>query len=156
MIEIFRSKSHWELKTSLSLPISIHRVFSFFADASNLEELTPKWLHFQILKPGKIEMKAGQTIDYRLKLHGFPIRWRSLITDWNPPYHFCDLQIKGPYRLWRHDHFFEEIEDGCIVRDQVQYNLIGGRLINGLFVEPDLHKIFEFRCQKLKQTFGVA
>lgn len=128
-------------------------VFSFFADARNLELLTPPWLRFSILTPGSIEMRKGARIQYRLRLHGFPLRWESEITAWEPPCYFVDEQRLGPYRQWVHEHIFEEHAEGTRVRDRVQYAVFGGRLVNWLFVEPDLRRIFDYRRRKLGQLF---
>jgi len=133
-------------------------VFEFFSRAENLEALTPHWLHFSILSPRPIEMKAGTRIRYRLRLHGIPMRWESEITAWDPPHRFVDEQRTGPCRLWIHEHQFLEHEGGTKVRDTVQYAAAGGEMVHRLFVAPDLNRIFEFHRQKLaeilRQTSG--
>jgi len=129
-------------------------VFLFFADARNLELITPPWLRFRILSPGKIEMQAGCRIDYGLRLHGIPIRWQSEITVWEPPHRFVDEQRKGPYRLWIHEHTFEEADGGTWVRDRVRYAVPGGILIQRFVVEPDLAKIFEYRRRELSRILA--
>ena len=96
-IEVESVRKGWRLRTEQRLPQQPENVFPFFADAGNLEKLTPGYLHFQILTPLPIEMRKGALIDYRLRLRGVPIRWRTEITEWDPPYRFVDSQIKGPY-----------------------------------------------------------
>jgi ligand-binding SRPBCC domain-containing protein len=123
--------------------------FAFFADARNLERLTPPWLHFEILSPGAVDLEAGSLIDYRLRLRGVPIRWQSEITVWQPPSRFDDVQRKGPYRLWEHTHSFEPIGDGTLVRDLVVYAVPGDVLVNRLVVKPDLERVFDFRARQL-------
>src|SRR5579871_5848818 len=86
------------------LPRPLEEVFPFFADAGNLPILTPPWLHFHILTTRPIEMRRGALIDYRLRIHGLPIRWQSEIVEWDPPHRFVDEQRRGPYRLWHHEH----------------------------------------------------
>ncbi len=140
-------------EAEIILPGSIAEVFSFFADARNLETLTPPWLNFEILTPGTVEMKRGTLIDYRLRLHGFPLRWRSEITAWEPPFRFVDQQRHGPYRLWIHEHNFSECNQGTLVQDRIEYATWGGRFIQKLLVLPDLKKIFAYRHDKLKQIF---
>jgi hypothetical protein len=141
------------LDSEMVIPHPRERVFCFFADARNLELLTPPWLKFSILTPGPIKMRTGTRIQYRLRLHGMPLRWESEITTWEPPYHFVDEQRVGPYRQWIHEHIFEEHEGGTRVLDRVKYAVLGGRLINWLFVAPDLRRIFDYRRQKLSQLF---
>jgi len=129
-------------------------VFAFFADAGNLEAITPESLQFQILTPRPIEMRAGTLIDYRLKLAGVPFHWQTRIETFDPPYSFSDLQAKGPYRRWHHWHEFHEVPAGTITVDRVEYELpLGpfGRLARTLFVERNLDQIFEHRRLRLQQ-----
>jgi ligand-binding SRPBCC domain-containing protein len=130
-------------------------VFPFFADAKNLGTVTPPWLHFEILTPGYIEMGIGALIDYRISLHGIPLRWRTRITAWEPPFRFVDEQIKGPYRRWIHEHRFVESGTGTLCYDKVRYAILGGRIVQRLFVEPDVKRIFDFRSAKLTELFGA-
>jgi ligand-binding SRPBCC domain-containing protein len=128
-------------------------LFEFFSDASRLELLTPSWLKFQVLTPGPIRISQGVLIDYRLRLHGIPLRWRSRISVWEPPVRFVDEQVRGPYKFWRHEHRFEETPVGTLCHDRVEYGVPGGRIINALFVRPDLAKVFAFRQQQLASFF---
>ena len=144
----------YEIKSEITLPQPLADVFPFFSDARNLERLTPDWLKFEVLTPDPIEMTAGTLIEYRLRLRGVPIRWRSEITAWEPPYRFVDEQRRGPYRAWIHEHTFEERDGQTIARDHVQYDHLGGRLVNRLLVGPDVAKIFAFRRQKMEEIFG--
>lgn len=141
------------LERSVFLPHSIDRVFDFFARAENLESLTPPLLKFEILTPVPIEMRVGAMIDYRLRLHGIPLRWRSEITVWDPPYRFVDEQRRGPYRLWIHEHRFREAEGGTWVDDEVKYAVPGGTLIRNLFVAPNLREVFNYRHEQLRELF---
>jgi ligand-binding SRPBCC domain-containing protein len=135
------------------LPRPRGEVFPFFADAHNLETLTPPWLKFEVLTPPPIVMRPGLLIDYRITVHHLPIRWRTEIIEWNPPTSFVDTQLKGPYSLWHHTHTFEEREGGTLCRDRVRYRPIGGALINWLFVRRDVEKIFQYRQQRLRELF---
>lgn len=137
----------------LWLPQARARVFPFFADARNLETITPPWLKFEVLTPGPIEMRAGTRIDYRLRIRGFPVRWQSEITAWEPEHRFVDEQRRGPYRLWRHTHTFEEREGGTLCRDEVEYAVFGGALINWLLVRRDVEMIFRYRQEVLTRLF---
>lgn len=128
-------------------------VFAFFSNAHNLAKITPPELHLNILTPAPIEMSAGTLIDYRLKLHGIPIRWQTEIIEWNPPHGFVDVQRRGPYRLWRHMHTFSETADGILVNDFVEYAVWGNQLVDKFFVRPDIEKIFAYRSEQLEKIF---
>ncbi|HXV13382.1 MAG TPA: SRPBCC family protein [Candidatus Krumholzibacteria bacterium] len=127
-------------------------VFSFFADARNLEFITPPWLRFHITTAGPIRMERGARVDYRIRLRGVPVRWTSEILEWSPPYRFVDVQVRGPYRLWEHTHEFFEVAGGTLVRDEVRYALPMGRLGEiavRRFVAKDVARIFEYRRDAL-------
>lgn len=98
-------------------------------------------------------MGQGTRIDYRLRIRCIPISWQSEITHWEPPYGFTDRQIKGPYLLWIHEHWFVPRQGGTIVGDDVQYAAPGGMLVQRLLVGPDLNRIFEYRHRTLAQLF---
>jgi ligand-binding SRPBCC domain-containing protein len=129
--------------------VSPDEVFPFFADARNLEAVTPPWLGFRVVTPGPISMAAGALIEYRLRLHGVPLRWRTTIAVWDPPRRFVDVQLSGPYRMWHHTHYFSRAPDGgTVMRDTVRYALpFGplGALAHRLLVQRDLDRIFDFR-----------
>ena len=146
----------YTLKAEQWLPRPLEEIFAFFADAYRLPDLTPAFLHFQVLTPKPIVMLAGTKIDYRLRLRGIPITWQSEISEWDPPYRFVDRQLRGPYRLWHHEHSFEPQNSGTLVRDTVDYAVPGGRLIHWLMVRKDLERIFAFRREKLESFFGNA
>jgi ligand-binding SRPBCC domain-containing protein len=132
----------------------LEEVFAFFSDAQNLSVITPDWLQFKIKTPPPIEMRAGTTIDYQIKLRGIPLRWRSEITAWEPPVRFVDVQRRGPYRYWIHEHAFASVgASRTIVRDRVRYAVVGGRLFHKFFVEPDLERVFNYRTRKLDEIF---
>ena len=137
------------------LPAPLEEVFPFFADARNLETITPPWLKFKVLTPAPIDMRPGARIDYRLRIRGIPIGWQSEITAWDPPHRFVDEQRRGPYRAWIHEHTFAREGAGTRVRDSVQYAAPGGELVRLLFVEPDVRQIFAFRQEFLARRFPV-
>jgi ligand-binding SRPBCC domain-containing protein len=139
------------------LPRPREEVFAFFADAANLEVLTPPWVGFTILTPLPITMARGTRIEYRIRIHGIGLRWETLIPIWEPPDRFVDEQVRGPYRRWVHEHTFESQGTATLCRDRVQYELRGGRLLAGLahrwFVRPDLERIFGYRAEQLAARF---
>jgi ligand-binding SRPBCC domain-containing protein len=146
----------FDFQAKLWLPRPRDEVFEFFSDALNLEKLTPPWLQFRVLTAVPIEMRPGTEIDYRIKIRGFPARWRSCITVWDPPHRFVDEQVRGPYRIWIHEHRFAEDSAGTTCEDHVQYAPPGGALTNYLFVARDIRNIFSYRTDRLRQIFGAG
>lgn len=139
--------------TELWLPRGRGEIFLFFAEARNLELITPPWLKFEVLTHAPIAIRAGAIIDYCIRVHGIPVRWRTEIVEWNPPHRFVDVQVRGPYTLWHHTHTFEESDGGTLCLDDVRYRPRGGTLTNWLFVRRDVRKIFAFRSERLRQVF---
>jgi ligand-binding SRPBCC domain-containing protein len=139
------------------VPRPVEEVFDFFSRVENLEALTPDSLGFQILTPLPIEMRKGQLIEYRLKFGLLTMRWQSIVSSWEPPWRFVDDQLKGPYRKWSHEHTFEEIKGGTMVRDYVQYEVPGWflePLVHAVFVAPRLRAIFDHRARAMRTHLG--
>lgn len=146
------SQGYSEFQQKCWIPLPIHEVFQFFSDAGNLEKITPLWLGFNILSQSTADIRTGTLIDYRLKLHGIPIVWRTEISSWNPPKEFTDTQLKGPYHTWKHTHRFSELGNGTLMEDQVVYKVpLGflGKIIAGSYVKNDVAKIFKYRNTKI-------
>lgn len=125
----------------------VDRVFPFFAEARNLERITPPLLGFEVVGDEPVEMRVGAIIQYRLRLHGLPVDWLTRIDEWEPGERFVDSQLAGPYRLWHHTHAFEPRGDRTLMRDTVRYALPLwplGELALPL-VRRDLARIFDFR-----------
>ena len=132
-------------------------VFAFFADPWNLERITPPFLRFRILTPHPLEVKAGALIDYRLSLFGLPFGWRTVIEAWEPGVRFVDRQLRGPYRLWRHTHGFEDAPGGTLMTDRVEYQLpLGplGEVARRLLVDRQLAAIFDHRREAVARLLG--
>jgi ligand-binding SRPBCC domain-containing protein len=146
----------FSLRTELWLPQSRDEIFEFFADPHNLDRLTPAWLQFKILTPAAIAMRQGAVLDYRLRIHGMPIRWQSEISLWDPPNRFVDRQTKGPYSLWVHEHTFAPHNGGTLVGDNVEYAVPGGTIVQRLLVAPDIARIFAYRHKILEEIFMPA
>lgn len=112
------------LRRKLTLKLSIEKIFDFFADAGNIERITPPELNFHIITQQPIQIGKGTLIDYKLKLCGLSIKWRTEITEWNPPVSFTDEALKSPYKQWIHRHTFTEIEKNkTLIEDEVKYRL---------------------------------
>lgn len=144
-----------EFKSEIWLPLPPEDLFSFFADAANLETITPPWLHFKILTPAPIDMREGTLIDYKLSIHGLPLKWRTRIDVWQPPHVFVDEQLRGPYRKWVHQHKFDPADGGTLVRDLVHYAIAFDFAVHGRLVGPDIEKIFRYRSDQLRKHFCV-
>ncbi len=132
-------------------------VFPFFAEARNLEQITPGFLHFRVLGQEPEQMGEGTLIRYSLRLRGIPIRWLTRIEQWEPSRRFVDSQLKGPYRLWHHTHDFEPDSGGTLMRDTVRYAMRAGPLgemVHRPLVAPDLAKIFDHRIERIEELFS--
>lgn len=143
----------FEQQVSRPLP----EVFGFFSRAENLEVLTPPWLNFKILEVKPEPIRQGTLINYSLRLHGIPLRWTSEIVEWEPPHRFVDLQLRGPYKQWRHEHCFEARDGGTLISDTITLALpLGalGRLVYKIKVRSDVEEIFIFRKEKIRALFG--
>jgi hypothetical protein len=148
------------------LPAPRGEVFAFFSDPANLEALTPPWLRFEVLTPRPLPRGEGALFDYRIRVRGLPIRWRTLIEVFVPGERFTDRQIAGPYALWHHTHRFEDLppsatmpSGGTRMTDTVRYRVgwgIAGRILTALWVRGDVARIFEFRKQVLAERFKPA
>ena len=158
LIERFFAAKEYVLEQSVWVRHPIPDVFPFFAAAENLERITPPELGFRIRTELPIEMKRGALIDYTIKLHGIPMKWRTEITAWDPPYSFEDTQLRGPYVKWVHTHSFVEERGGTRINDRVVYALPFGPLgrIVHPFVARQLARIFNFRTDALATRFQLA
>jgi ligand-binding SRPBCC domain-containing protein len=144
----------FSFRTQLVLPRKRDEIFRFFADARNLEVLTPPWLRFCVLTPPPIKTHPGTLIDYKLRVHGIPLKWRSEITAWEPPTCFVDEQRRGPYRTWIYEHRFEESGKGTLCTDFVRYSVFGGAVINWLLYAAMLRKSLHFEPDNCGSSFA--
>jgi uncharacterized protein (TIGR01777 family) len=148
-----------ELLVEQWVPQSVGEVFPFFSDAKNLAELTPEFLHFKILSQSTEKVESGTLIDYQIKVHGFPMTWRTRIEEWKPEQKFVDTQLKGPYKKWNHTHRFISMKGGTLLTDRVLYQLPMGRLGNivaGRKVTSDINTIFKYRFKVIEERFGSS
>ncbi|HEX8208029.1 MAG TPA: SRPBCC family protein [Solirubrobacteraceae bacterium] len=146
------------LERSQRLAAPPAEVFPFFANAQNLNAITPPSLRFRVVTPEPIVMRRGTLIQYRLGLHGFPVNWLTTIQEWDPPHRFVDVQLRGPYALWHHTHDLRDDGAGGTVMTDTVRSALGfgplGELAHRLLVRGDLERIFDFRQESVTQKFG--
>jgi ligand-binding SRPBCC domain-containing protein len=131
-------------------------VFAFFADPANLRHLTPPSLRVRLRTPAPV-MAAGAVLDYELRWLGIPLAWRAFVREYDPPYRFLDVQVRGPYARWEHRHRFLEEGGGTVVEDRVVYRLpLGpaGRALHALLVGRQLRAAWDYRTRKLGELLG--
>lgn len=136
----------FESRCRVSLPPE--EVFPFFGEVANLDRITPPWLRFRILPPVPEELRAGSRIEYALRIRGLPVRWTTEIRVWDPPRRFVDVQLRGPYLKWEHEHTFTPDGGGTLIEDRVVYRVPGGPLeplIHRWLVARDVRRIFDYR-----------
>lgn len=155
-VTIERGRRGYVLRESIELATPLADLFPFFCDAGNLDQLTPPSLRFRILSPAPIEMREGAEIEYSIRIRGLPVRWRTLISEWNPPHAFTDQQLRGPYRWWRHRHAFEDRGATTVMHDTVEYGIPGGPAVHALAVKRDLLSIFTYRSGRAAELFGAV
>lgn len=147
----------YTLHRTQTVPAPLDRVFPFFAEPANLARITPAWLAFRMVDPDGVTMRKGERIEYRIRPLGFPQRWISEISAYDPPHMFVDEQRVGPYRSWHHTHVFRAVPGGTEITDTVVYELpLGplGRLAHALFVRRQLEGIFSHRRRIVARLFA--
>ena len=149
----------YSLKKRQLVPLHLADVFMFFSKPGNLQILTPGNLGFQILTPEPLDMKEGAVIDYTIRLVGIQVRWTTLISAYDPPRKFVDIQLRGPYSFWHHTHTFTPLAEGTLIKDEVRYALpfgFIGTILHSLVVRRQLEKIFSYRAQIVERLFSDA
>lgn len=135
----------------------IEEAFEFFSDATNLERITPSQLSFKIKSQSTEDIQEGTEFVYKLKIHGFPATWKTMITNWDPPFQFVDYQLKGPYQVWFHNHLFVPTDSGTLLIDEVKFILPMPWISNYLvawFIKRDVSQIFDHRFHYMKQYYA--
>jgi ligand-binding SRPBCC domain-containing protein len=144
------------LERTQAVPVELEDAFGFFSGPENLEEITPPWLRFEVLRAPE-RLAYGSLLHYRLELFRVPIHWLTRISTWQPPRSFSDEQLVGPYPLWEHTHRFVPVPGGTEIYDHVLYRLPGGPmapLVRQAFVGRWLDEIFDYRAQRLQEILG--
>ncbi len=148
---------YYELTDHFEVAAGIDKTWGFFSAAENLALITPPWLKFEVTTPRPVRIEQDALIDYTIRQYGVPLKWRTKIIDWSPPRQFIDLQLRGPYALWLHQHTFAETAGGVACRDRVTYRLpvpLVGRMAHAAFVRRQLLEIFRFRRKAIAQHLG--
>jgi ligand-binding SRPBCC domain-containing protein len=147
----------YQLDDRFIVKADMDTVWRFFGDPQNLARITPAHLGFTVLTPSPITMQRDTVLDYTIRWAGLPVKWRTIITEWEPPRYFADLQARGPYAQWLHRHAFESSDEGVICSDRVLYKMPGGligRAMNALVVKRQLTNIFRFRRDQISKELG--
>lgn len=150
---------YYQLTDSFVVKSDLSTTWDFFSRAENLPRITPAWMRFSIRTPSPIHIQQDSILDYTIRWMGIPIGWRTRIIDWSPPRQFIDLQLRGPYALWHHQHTFTPSDEGTICTDRVLYKVpvpVVGRVMNALVVQRQLTGIFEFRRKVITEELGWA
>ena len=156
-----RSLRYHRLRRSQTVPASLERVFPFFESPDNLAMITPPSLGFRVITPGPVAMREGRVIDYHIRLGVLPVRWRSLISTYDPPFSFVDEQLRGPYAYWHHTHCFESCAQGTVLKDEVVYALPAGvpwpleSMVHAVYVQPALEHIIDYRARFYADFFDT-
>jgi ligand-binding SRPBCC domain-containing protein len=148
---------YYELTDSFVVAADISRTWEFFSTAANLPAITPPWLRFTTNMPAGMTIGSDTVLDQTIGWMGISMRWQSRIIDYSPPRQFIDLQVRGPYALWHHQHTFEAVDDGVACRDRVIYRLPiwgAGRVMHALVVRRQLMEIFRFRRKVIGERLG--
>jgi len=148
-----RTPFRLEREQRISRPLE--EVFAFFAEPQNLEVITPPWMKFHLAKCSTETIGEGTVLEYALRVRGLPMRWVSLIREWDPPHQFVDEQLHGPYRRWLHRHTFRQEGSETVIGDEVDYAVPGGALIERLLVRGELERIFGYRQTSLQQAMDA-
>lgn len=149
----------YQLERELLIPAPRDQVFAFFENPRNLAKVTPKWINFEDFTREGPPMRVGMRTKHHIKWLGIAIRWTSRIVEYDPPSLFVDAQTGGPYRFWRHEHEFESVDGGTLMRDRVRYELpfgILGHVTHRLIIERQLRGIFDYRARRIKKMFPAA
>jgi hypothetical protein len=147
----------YDLRREVLIPAPIDGVFEFFLEPANLAAITPKSVGFRDLTPEARPLRPGMKIVHQIRWFGVPLRWETLIEGYDPPHGFVDRQVKGPYKLWRHEHTFVAAPGGTLMRDHVQYELpfgILGVVTHRLIVARQLRRIFDYRGREIRKHFA--
>ncbi len=149
----------YRLHSRQSLPISKQEAWNFLSDPKNLKVLTPDRMGFTILSGGDRPMFAGQIIQYKVSpFASYSTEWITEITHVKEGEFFVDEQRFGPYSLWHHKHFLNEINGGTEMEDIIDYKVpfgVLGQWAHPILVKKQLQKIFSYREQKLVELFGT-
>lgn len=144
------------LETRLWFARSRADVFAFFADPANLPRVTPAALRLRLLTP-IVALAPGAVLDCEIRWLGLPLHWRTFIREFDPPYRFVDVQVRGPWARWEHRHRFLEDNGGTLMEDRVTYRpplgVLGGG-VHRVLLRRQLERAWEHRQRRLSELLA--
>jgi ligand-binding SRPBCC domain-containing protein len=149
----------YTIEREVIVPAPPEDAFAFFADPANLAKVMPPWLGFQLVRIDGLPMGVGTTIEYTVRALGAPQRSVVRVEEFEAGARFVDVQVRGPYRHWRHEHAFEEWHGSTLVRDRVEYELpygVLGRVANTMLVARQLQQAFDYRTLAIARLFSES
>jgi len=130
----------------------MEKAFTFFENPKNLSKITPPWLNFRMRDKNKTTVYDNAEFEYMIKLIGLQVSWRSRIVDYKPPERFTDVQIRGPYRSWIHQHVLMKSPEGTLMEDVVTYTLpLVALPVHNILIKKQLEDIFSYRAIKVAE-----
>lgn len=148
----------YQLNNAFVVNATSEAAWAFFSTAENLPKITPPQMGFHIVTPRPIVLQRDSIIDYTIRVSGFPVKWRTRIVNWEPPTRFIDLQERGPYKLWHHEHTFQAVDGGVRCRDRVIYEIplgVLGTIAQHVMVKRQLLEIFNYRKAVIERELGA-
>jgi ligand-binding SRPBCC domain-containing protein len=148
-----------QLKRTQLIPADVEAIWQFFSSPTNLGVITPPYMNFRITSPPEEKgIYEGQIITYKVSpILSVPLFWMTEIREVEYLKKFVDIQKKGPYKLWHHEHTFVQQGEYVLMTDTVHYELpfgILGDAVHGLFVKKQLEEIFDYRNKKIIEIYG--
>jgi ligand-binding SRPBCC domain-containing protein len=157
-MKIKKHSGIYTLEVEQFIKTDIKNAWDFFSNPENLSKITPEYMGFKITSAKSVKMYQGQIITYKIGILPFlKSNWVTEITHVKEGLYFVDEQRSGPYKIWHHEHFFNEKEGGVLMMDKVSFALpfgFLGKIAFAVFIKKELKKIFNFRFIKLEELFN--
>jgi ligand-binding SRPBCC domain-containing protein len=131
-------------------------VFAFFADPRHVNHLTPPWLRVRLLR-GEARRQAGAVLDYRVQCFGIPLAMRGFVREFDPPFRFLEVQVRGPFARWEHRHRFLDTGETTLMEDRLVYRLpfgLVGRAVHLLVAQQMMAAAWAYRTRRIGELVG--